>query len=53
VAAVNADLDGSPQLINTDPYGGGWLLELRADAASLEQGLAGLLDPDAYRGTVD
>lgn len=53
VVAVNGDLEGSPQLINSDPYGQGWLLELRADAASLEQGLAGLLDPDAYQDTVD
>lgn len=53
VVAVNGDLEGSPQLINSDPYGQGWLLELRADAESLEQGLSGLLDPDAYRDTVD
>ena len=53
VVAVNADLDASPQLINSDPYGEGWLLELRADGASLEQGLAGLLDADAYGETVN
>ena len=53
VVAVNSELEGSPQLINSDPYGQGWLLELRADGSSLEQGLGGLLDPDAYRDTVD
>ena len=53
VVAVNGDLEGSPQLINSDPYGDGWLLELRADASALEQGLAGLLDADSYRETVD
>ena len=53
VVAVNGDLEGSPQLINSDPYGQGWLLELRADGPSLEQGLGALLDADAYRGTVD
>jgi len=53
VVAVNGDLEGSPQLINSDPYGQGWLLELRADGASLEQGLGALLDADAYRDTVD
>lgn len=52
VVAVNADLEGSPQLINSDPYGQGWLVELRADSAALEQGLTALLDPDAYRSTV-
>lgn len=52
VVAVNADLEGSPQLINSDPYGQGWLLELRADGDALEQGLSGLLDADAYRNTL-
>ncbi len=52
VVAVNAELAGSPQLINSDPYGQGWLLELRADADTLEQGLGALLDADAYRGTL-
>lgn len=50
VVAVNSDLDGSPQLINSDPYGQGWLVELRSDG--VEQGLAALLDADAYRDTL-
>ncbi len=48
VVAVNTDLDASPQLINSDPYGEGWLLELQADSVALEQGWAALLDPEAY-----
>lgn len=48
VVAVNGDLEGSPQLINSDPYGEGWLLELRADGGAIEQGWAALLDADAY-----
>ncbi len=52
VVGVNAELEGNPQLVNSDPYGQGWLLELRADSDTLEQGLAELLDPDAYRGTL-
>ncbi|MFM9033094.1 MAG: glycine cleavage system protein GcvH [Mycobacterium sp.] len=52
VVAVNADLEGSPQLINSDPYGQGWLLELRADGDTLEAGLSGLLDAEAYRSTL-
>ena len=39
VVAVNGDLEGSPQLVNSDPYGGGWLVDLQADAGSLEQSL--------------
>jgi len=52
VSAVNTELEGDPQLVNSDPYGRGWLLELRADGDTLDEGLAALLDADAYRGTL-
>jgi glycine cleavage system H protein len=52
VIAVNGDLEGNPGLVNSDPYGQGWLLELQVDGDTLEQGLAALLDADAYRVTV-
>ena len=46
VTAVNAALDATPELVNTDPYGEGWMYELRpSDAASVEA----LLDPSAYQ----
>ena len=45
VAAVNGALDATPELVNSDPYGEGWMYELRVtDAAALD----GLLDVDAY-----
>ena len=47
VTAVNEALDATPELVNTDPYGEGWMYELRVeDPAALE----GLLDQSAYRG---
>jgi len=52
VVAVNADLDGNPALVNSDPYGQGWLLELQAGGDALDQGLAALLDAEGYRGTL-
>ena len=52
VVAVNHDLEASPQLVNSDPYGAGWLLDVRVDPDALEQGFAALLDPEAYRGTL-
>jgi glycine cleavage system H protein len=52
VVAVNGDLEDSPQLVNSDPYGEGWLVDLQVDADSLEQELAGLLDADGYRAAV-
>ncbi|KZS60857.1 glycine cleavage system protein GcvH [Mycobacterium ostraviense] len=53
VAAVNSDLEGTPQLVNSDPYGDGWLLDLQVESsAAVEAALAALLDAEAYRGTI-
>jgi glycine cleavage system H protein len=52
VVAVNGDLEANPQVVNSDPYGEGWLIDLRIDGSSLEDALAGLLDADGYRATV-
>lgn len=52
VVAVNTELDGNPALVNSDPYGEGWLLELRSGGDTLSEGLAALLDADAYRDTL-
>lgn len=52
VVAVNADLEANPALVNTDPYGQGWLLELQVGDGGLDQGLAALLDADGYRETL-
>lgn len=53
VSAVNTDLEGSPQLVNSDPYGAGWLLDVRvSDAGAVESAIATLLDAEAYRGTL-
>jgi glycine cleavage system H protein len=52
VVAINSDLDASPQLLNSDPYGAGWLLDLQGDDDSIEQAVAALLDAEAYRGTL-
>ena len=45
VIAANDDLAGSPELVNRDPFGAGWMIRVRvADAGQLE----GLLDAAAY-----
>ena len=49
VVARNDELAASPELINTDPYGSGWLVEIKVtDAAALE----GLLDAGGYEAHV-
>jgi glycine cleavage system H protein len=52
VLAVNEDLEASPDLVNSDPYGEGWLVDLQLDADDMEAALGGLLDADGYRGVV-
>jgi glycine cleavage system H protein len=52
VVAVNGDLEGDPQLVNSDPYGAGWLVELQADGEALGDELGGLLTADAYQALV-
>jgi glycine cleavage system H protein len=49
VLAVNADLESSPDLVNSDPYGEGWLVDLQLDADDMEAALGALLDADGYR----
>lgn len=50
VTARNDTLDGSPELINSDPYGRGWIVEIRANDSG---DLASLLDASAYRATLE
>ena len=46
IVARNDSLDATPELVNTDPYGGGWLFEVVASEAGQ---LEGLLDAAAYQ----
>jgi glycine cleavage system H protein len=46
VVATNGGLDSTPELVNNDPYEGGWLFEVvPADASEVD----GLLDAAAYQ----
>ncbi|TVT16818.1 glycine cleavage system protein GcvH [Amycolatopsis rhizosphaerae] len=46
VVAVNGAVVDSPELINSDPYGEGWLIEIRVgDPSAVEA----LLDSEAYQ----
>ena len=50
VTAVNPALTSQPELVNTDPYGAGWLVRLKPAEASPPQGL---LDASAYAALLD
>jgi glycine cleavage system H protein len=49
IRARNDDLACTPELINADPYGHGWLFEAEIDPAALDGQLAALMDAGAYR----
>ena len=50
IVARNEALDATPELVNNDPYGGGWLFEV---APSDHAALAGLMDSTTYQASVD
>ena len=50
VIAANEKLSGSPELVNTDPYGEGWLFKIKPSNTGE---LAQLLDSTAYQKVVD
>ncbi len=45
VTEVNADLEDDPALVNSDPYGAGWLMRIRVDDTDDD---SGLLTADEY-----
>ncbi len=50
VAAVNDELFDAPELVNEDPFGDGWMLEVEPDdSGELDE----LLDADAYRDQIE
>jgi glycine cleavage system H protein len=49
VIAVNEELGGNPELLNTDPYGA-WIFKLKP--SSVDADLAKLLDAAAYKATI-
>ena len=45
VVAINERLDKEPALVNTDPYGAGWMIKIKPSSASE---IDGLMKSDAY-----
>ena len=48
VTEVNPALDSQPELVNSDPYGQGWMVKISLDGADAEA----LLSADAYKGII-
>ena len=50
IVEVNTDLDERPELVNSDPYGEGWICVIEvADSGAV----TGLLDAEAYRKLIE
>ncbi|SIO03503.1 glycine cleavage system protein GcvH [Salinivibrio sp. ES.052] len=49
VMAVNEELDSNPELLNSDPYGDGWLFQIQATD---ESEIDALLDAQDYEETL-
>ncbi|WP_158768787.1 glycine cleavage system protein GcvH [Paraglaciecola sp. L1A13] len=49
IVAVNEDLEDSPELVNSDPYGDGWLFRIKADDI---KEVEGLLDAESYETSI-
>lgn len=49
IVSKNEDLDGTPDLVNTDPYGQGWMVRIRPEASGEVEAL---MDAATYEGHV-
>lgn len=49
IEEVNEELEGEPELVNSDPYGKGWIIKVKLDGELDES----LLDSAAYSELVD
>jgi glycine cleavage system H protein len=53
VSAVNEALTDTPETVNADPYGAGWLVEVTVSSGGDGDPTAGLLDAASYQALVD
>ena len=50
VTGINEELEQSPELVNSDPYGDGWIMEVKLDdPTELDE----LMDSETYQGTLE
>ncbi|BDX07184.1 glycine cleavage system protein GcvH [Planctobacterium marinum] len=50
VVGVNEELEDSPELVNSDAYGDGWLFKIKADD---EGEVENLMDAEGYEASID
>lgn len=52
IVKVNDELESQPELVNSEPYEGGWIAEVEVEG-DVDEALSNLLTADAYRSKVD
>ncbi|QGY30425.1 glycine cleavage system protein GcvH [Pantoea cypripedii] len=52
IIEINEELEGSPELINSDPYSDGWLFKIKASDES-EFDADSMLNADEYKASID
>ena len=50
ILEVNEDLEESPELVNSDPFGDGWMFKIKAEDPSEVEGL---MDAEGYENSLD
>lgn len=50
ITAVNSDLEDSPEMVNSDAFGDGWMFQIEAEDPSEVEGL---LDAEGYSNSID
>lgn len=50
IVEINEALEGSPELVNSDPYGEGWMFRIKAEDPSEVESL---LDAEGYENSID
>lgn len=49
ITEINSELEGSPEIVNSDPYGAGWMVKMKIDN---EGDLDSLLDVEKYKSLI-
>lgn len=49
IVELNPELEGAPELVNSDPYGAGWIIKVKPSNA---EAFEGLLSADEYRAHI-
>jgi glycine cleavage system H protein len=50
VVEINSNLNDSPESVNNDPYGNGWMVKIKLTNTSE---INGLMDAEAYKGSIN